>query len=360
MSPSHPRTAAPAAPELSDRSRRVLSLLVREYIEHGEPVSSLWLASQAGLQVSSATVRNVLARLEELGLVHQPHTSAGRVPTDLGYRVYVDMLVESKRQRRPPPEFEALVRQSGSLGEALSTASHELSRTLRYVSFALAPASATTTLRRIDFVALDARHVLVVLVSAGGHVVHKVVEVGELDAIAPEDLVRAANYINAEFAGQPLEAIRATILARLSEDRVLYDRLMARALTLASSTLREVSSEPELVVTGVSTLMDEATPEDRSLPLTALRALLAMIEEKHRLVLLLNQYIDGPGLTVVIGAEHSAPALHPLSLVASTTEEDGRTTTVGVIGPTRMRYSRTIAAVESTARLVGRRLIDGN
>lgn len=356
MSPMHPRAAGPAAPDLSDRSRRVLSLLVREYIEHGEPVSSLWLASHAGLQVSSATVRNVLARLEELGLVHQPHTSAGRVPTDLGYRVYVDMLLESRRQRRSAPEIEAIVRQSGSLGEALSTASHELSRTLKYVSFALAPASASTTLRRIDFIALDAHRVLVVLVSAAGQVVHKVVELG--DAVAPDDLVRASNYLNAEFAGQPLESIRAVILRRLSEDRVLYDRLMARALTLASATLQEVPADPELVVTGVSSLMDDLTPEDRSLPLTALRALLAMIEEKHRLVLLLNHYIDGPGLTVVIGAEHSAPALYPLSLVASTTEEDGRKTTVGVIGPTRMRYSRTIAAVETAARVVGRKLAD--
>jgi heat-inducible transcriptional repressor len=200
--------------------------------------------------------------------------------------------------------------------------------------------------------------VLVVLVSAAGHVVHKVLELG--DAVAPDDLVRAANYLNAEFAGQPLETIRATILARLSEHRVLYDQLMARALTLASSTLEEVSSEPELVVTGVSALVEDGTPDDRALPMAALRALLAMIEEKHRLVLLLNRYIDGPGLTVVIGAEHSTPALQSLSLVASTTEEDGRTTTVGVIGPTRMRYSRTIAAVERAALVVGRKMIDGN
>ena len=360
MSPTHPRAASPAAADLSDRSRRVLSLLVREYIEHGEPVSSLWLASHAGLQVSSATVRNVLARLEELGLVHQPHTSAGRVPTDLGYRVYVDMLLESKRQRRPAPEFEALVRQSGSLGEALSTASHELSRTLKCVSFALAPASASTTLRRVDFVALDPRHVLVVLVSAASQVVHKVVELPEDEPIGPQDLVRAANYLNAEFAGQPLEAIRAALLARLSEDRLLYDRLMARALTLASSTLQQLPSEPELVVTGMSSLVDESAAEDRSLPLAALRTLLGMIEEKHRLVQLLSGYIEGPGLTVVIGTEHSTPALQSLSLVASTTADEGRTTTVGVIGPTRMRYSRTIAAVESTAFAVGRKLVDGN
>jgi heat-inducible transcriptional repressor len=358
MSPNSPRPSVPPPLDLSERARRVLSLLVREYVEHGEPVSSLWLASHSSLQVSSATVRNVLARLEELGLVHQPHTSAGRVPTDLGYRLYVDMLLDARRQPRPAPELEAMVRQSGTFGQALSSASQELARTLKYVSFALAPASASTTLRRIDFVSLDAHHVLVVLVTAGSQVVHKVLELAE--ATGPADLARAAVHLNEQFAGQQLEAIRATVLARLSEDRVLYDRMMARALTLASSTLNDVSTEPTLVVSGVSALVDEASPEEGGVPITALRALLSMIEEKHRLVVLLNGYIEGPGLTVVIGAEHTSPALRPLSLVASTTVDEGRATTMGVIGPTRMRYSRSIAAVEGASLAVGRKLIDGN
>jgi len=332
---------------------------VRQYIEHGEPVSSLWLASHAGLQVSSATVRNVLARLEELGLVHQPHTSAGRVPTDIGYRVYVDMLLEAKRQQRPvQTDLEARMLQAGSVGDALSTASHELSRTLKCVSFALAPASDRTALRRIDFVSLDAHRILVVLVSTDGQVVHKVLEVSE--PISPSDLAQAANYVNSEFVGQQLAAIRDAIVARLQEDRVLYDRLMARALTLASSTLEDVSPEPQLFVHGMSALLDEAGAEEGALPVTALRAVLAMIEEKHRLVLLLDEYVDGPGLTVVIGGEHTAPALRPLSLVASTAVDDGRVTTVGVLGPTRMRYSRTIAAVENATRLIGRKMADSH
>ena len=343
--------------ELSDWSRRVLSLLVREYIEHGEPVSSLWLASHAGMQVSSATVRNVLARLEELGLVHQPHTSAGRVPTDLGYRVYVDMLLDAKRaQRQMQPDLEARMRQAGSVEDALSTASHELSRTLKCVSFALAPASDRTALRRFDFVSLDAHRVLAVLVSTDGHVVHKVLEMA--DPVSPSDLTQAANYLNAEFAGQLLSAIRDAMIARLQEDRVLYDRLMARALTLASSTFEEVSSEPQLFVHGMSSLLQEGGPEEGALPIAALRAVVGMIEEKHRLVMLLDEYVEGPGLTVVIGGEHSSPALRSFSLVASTAGDEGRVTTVGVLGPTRMRYSRTIAAVESAARLVGQRMTD--
>jgi heat-inducible transcriptional repressor len=333
----------------------VLSLLVREYIEHGEPVSSLWLASHAGTPVSSATVRNVLAKLEDLGLVHQPHTSAGRVPTDLGYRVYVDMLLEGKRaQRLLQPDLEARMRQAGSVEGALATASHELSRTLKCVSFALAPASDRMALRRVDFVSLDGTRVLAVLVSTDGHVVHKVLEVR--DPATPSELTQAANYLNAEFAGQPLSAIREVMQTRLQEDRLLYDRLMARALTLVSSALEDVSPEPQLFVHGMSSLLQEGGPEEGSPPMAALRAVVAMIEEKHRLVMLLDEYVEGPGLTVVIGGEHSSPTLRPFSLVASTAGEEGRVTTVGVLGPTRMRYSRTIAAVESAARLVGQRM----
>ena len=352
------RGPALPSPDLSDWSRRVLSLLVREYIEHGEPVSSLWLASHAGMQVSSATVRNVLARLEELGLVHQPHTSAGRVPTDLGYRMYVDMLLEAKRaQRQMQPDLEARMRQAGSVEGALSAASHELSRSLKCVSFALAPASDGTALRRFDFVALDERRVLAVLVSTDGHVVHKVLEL--TDPVSPSELTQAANYLNSEFAGQPLSTVREVMLSRLQEDRVLYDRLMARALTLASSTFDEMSPEPQLFVHGMSSLLQEGGPEEGALPIAALRAVVGMIEEKHRLVMLLDEYIEGPGLTVVIGGEHTSPALRPFSLVASTAAGDeGRVTTVGVLGPTRMRYSRTIAAVESAARLVGQRMTD--
>jgi len=183
---------------------------------------------------------------------------------------------------------------------------------------------------------------------------------GSTSSRSTSDLAQAANYVNSEFVGQQLAAIRDAIVARLQEDRVLYDRLMARALTLASSTLEDVSPEPQLFVHGMSSLLDEAGADEGALPITALRAVLAMIEEKHRLVLLLDEYVDGPGLTVVIGGEHTAPALRPLSLVASTAVDDGRVTTVGVLGPTRMRYSRTIAAVESATRLIGRKMADSH
>ena len=150
-----PHSPRYAAPELSDRVLRLLGALVREYIEHGEPVSSQWLAGHAGCAVSSATVRNVLARLEEQGFVKQPHTSAGRVPTDLGYRQYVDVLMQGRRPARRAPDVEARLRQGGSMPEVLAHASHELARQSQHVGFAWAPA-AERLLQRIEFVPLDA------------------------------------------------------------------------------------------------------------------------------------------------------------------------------------------------------------
>jgi heat-inducible transcriptional repressor len=357
MSPSTGKRAPSTPPELSDRHRRVLGLLVREYIEHGEPVSSLWLASHSALGVSSATVRNILATLERLGFVHQPHTSAGRVPTDLGYRCYVDLLLQSRRPSRPVPGMEARLRQAGTLEDVLSDVSHELSRVSQHVGFALTPANQSTALQQIDFVALDASRVLVVLVAANSQVWHKVVSLDE--AVSPADLQQAATYVNRTFAGHSLADIRQAVLERLQEDRALYDSLIARALRLASTTLEEVAPQSRLFVYGASSLLDEGLPEGSGLTMPALRTVLAMIEDKHRLVRLLTEYIEGPGLTVVIGAEHSTPDLRNFSLVCATYSDHGQTTTVGLIGPRRMKYSRAIATVDSIAQTVGRVLDPG-
>jgi heat-inducible transcriptional repressor len=341
--------------DVPERYQRLLALLVREYIERGEPVSSLWLARESGLDVSSATVRNVLARLEELGFVRQPHTSAGRVPTDQGYRFYVDLLLHSRRPSRAVNELEARLRRAGGMGELLENVSQELSRASQHMGFAIAPGGQDATLKHVDLVALDARRVLVVVVAGAGQVTHKVVELQE--AVEPSELTQAANYLNAEFAGLPVAEVRERVLERLQEERALYDRLLARALRLASETLGEFASGTQFFVHGTSSLLEAASSDDVRVPLATLRALLVMMEEKHRLVQILSEYLEGPGLTVVIGTEHTEPGLQNLSLVASTYTDSGRQGLIGVIGPTRMRYSRSIAAVDSASRAVTRVLI---
>src|SRR6185369_10738126 len=200
------------------------------------------------------------------------------------------------------------------------------------------------------FVALGGSRVLVVVVSLGSRVMQKVIDAGE--DVRPDDLVQAANYLNTEFSGLPMLDIRAAVSARLQQERTLYDQLLTRALRLARSTLEELPSAQTFHVEGAASLLDGSAHEGVSL--ATLRALLEMMEEKERMVYLLNQYIDGPGLTIVIGAEHSSPDLRQFSLIASTAVEGGAMRTVGVIGPTRMHYSRTIALVDGTTQAVSR------
>jgi heat-inducible transcriptional repressor len=345
-------------PTLSARGAQILSALVGEYIDTAEPVGSARLAHRTGLGVSSATVRNTLAELEELGYLQQPHTSAGRIPTDRGYRFYVDQLLAAPRPLRSGAAVEAQLRRdagSPALAEdVLAAVSLVLSRASRLVAFAL-PMAADGILKEIEFVPLSSTKVLVVVVADGGQVSRKAIDVG--DDVRPQDLRQAANYLNTEFAGMPLEQIRQAVMERLHQERTLFDALRSRALRLAQSGLEELPRRSPLFVDGASSLLDEAA-EDSNVPLSTLRALLRMVEEKERLVLLLNQYIDGPGLTIVIGQEHRTPDLRPFSLVAATYADGPRRGTVGVIGPMRMHYSRTIAVVDGVAHAVSRVLRD--
>jgi heat-inducible transcriptional repressor len=337
-------------PELSDRSRRVLALLVREYIERGEPVSSLWIARRGGLGLSSATVRGILARLEEAGYVYQPHTSAGRVPTDLGYRCYVDQLLQGRRAPRPAPGVEARLRQAGTVEDVLANVSQELSRASHQVGFALA-ANDASSFQHIDFVPLDGTRVLVVVIATGGQICHKVIQLD--DSMRAVDLEQAANFLNTEFAGLPLGRVREAVLARLREERTLYDALMSRALQLASTTFLDLPPQTAVIIQGTSLLLEDVTEESRQ-SLETLRALFRMIEDKHRLVQLLNEYIDGDGVTVVIGTEHTTADLRHFSLVASSFTQGQQSGAIGVIGLTRMRYSRAISAVDSVSLAVSR------
>jgi heat-inducible transcriptional repressor len=344
-------------PDATDRSKRVLAALVREYITSGEPVASSLLVTAAGLGVSSATVRSILARLEEEGFVQQPHTSAGRIPTDRGYRFYVDLLLESKRPGRAATAVEARLRRDSPdrlIDSLLPQVSHVLSQASRSIGFAIRPAHEAAVFDRVEFVPLGGTRVLVVIVASGGHVIQKVIDVGE--PLEADDLRQAANYLNAEFTGLPLHRAREAVHDRIHEERLLYDALLARAMRLATSAFADLPDDQTIYVEGASSLLDDAT----GLTVQTLQALLQMIEEKQTLLQLLNAYIDGPGLTVVIGAEHLNPNLRPFSLILSTYDDGSGIGTVGVIGPTRMRYSRAIAVVDGAAQAVSRVLRDPN
>jgi len=207
---------------------------------------------------------------------------------------------------------------------------------------------------RVEFVPLSSCRVLVVIVARGGHVVQKAIDTAE--PLTADDLRQAANYLNAEFSGLPLNRAREAVLERIKEERLLYDALLARAMRLAAFTFADLPEDQSIHVEGAAALIEEA----HGLTLGTLQALVQMIEEKQRLVRLLNEYIDGPGLTIVIGAEHQDPNLRPFTLIASTFDDGTTSGTVGVLGPTRMRYPRTIAVVDAAAQAVSRVLRNPN
>ena len=348
-------------PALSDRTRRILATLVRSYIETGEPVASATLAQKVGLNLSSATVRNVLAQLEDMGYVWQPHTSAGRVPTDLGYRCYVDMLLDTRRSTKDVSAVEARLRQEAGdaplMDDLLSSTSHVLSEASKGVGFAIAPPNARALFQRIEFVPLSGTRILVVVVASGNQVSQKTVDIGE--SVNISELVQAANYLNAEFSGHTLDDVRAGVTERLKEERSLYDQLLGLALRIASSSFDNLDRPTSVYLDGTSTLLEEVV-QASGISASTLRTLWRMVEEKQRLVRMLNEYIDGPGLTVVIGAEHSDPELRPFSVIASSFFDGRSTGTVGVIGPTRMRYNKAISVVDIAALAVARVLRDVN
>ena len=356
VSSSQHRRAGHPPPQLSSRARAILAAVVQSYIERGEPISSLWLTRHSRFGVSSATLRNKMAELEELGYVHQPHASAGRIPTDRGYRCYVDLLLEARRPARSSRNVEARLRRASAVGNLLHNVPHELSRASHHLSFAMAPSGEGSAFKQINFVPLDRQRVLVVVVAASGHVSHKVISVSE--ALRPVDLTQAANYLNQEFAGLPLYEVRRAIVEQLESERTLCNVLRARALQLARNTFENLS-ETSLFVQGTSLLLDNATDDDDSSSMSSLSTLFEMIEEKDRLVRLLNGYIDDPGMIIIIGTEHRTENLQNLSLIASTYFDGNQIGCVGIIGPRRMRYDRSIAAVEGVSRTVSRLLGTG-
>jgi len=267
------------------------------------------------------------------------------------------LLLDSKRSGRMASAVESRLRRDSStalLDSLLPQVSHMVSQASGHIGFALRPAHEAAVFDRVEFIPLGGARVLVVIVARGGHVIQKPIEVAEdLDA---DDLREAANYLNAEFSGLPLYRAREAVLERINEERLLYDALLHRAMLLANSTFADLPFSPTIYVEGAASLLEET----HGLTLGTLQTLLQLIEEKQRLVRLLNEYIDGPGLTVVIGAEHPNPNLRSFSLIASTYGEGDTIGTIGVIGPTRMRYSRAIDVVDGAAQAVARVLRDPN
>ncbi len=335
--------------ELSQRSRQILEAIVEDYIATAEPVGSSAVARRHSLSFSSATVRNVMANLEEMGLLTSPHTSAGRIPTEKAYRFYVDSLVALRQVTRE--EKRQIIRHCRTAGSGLSGILKETSRTLstlsNYMGIVVAPRFTTDVFRHIEFIRLGNRRILAILVSSNGAVQNRLLETGE--DMTQDDLLRMGTYLNSLMEGLTIAEARQRILQEMQNEKNQYDQMMSRALMLSEQAVT-VESE-EVFVEGQARILDQPEFSD----VGRMREIFRAVEHKGQLVQLLNQCMTAEGVQIYIGSESPGSSSAGVSLIASRFVTGSNTVGIlGVIGPTRMGYSNVIPIVDYTARLVSR------
>lgn len=334
---------------LDERQREVLRAIVQEYISSGGPVGSSQLARRAEFDVSSATMRNVMSDLEDLGYLEKPHTSAGRIPTDRGYRFYVDSLV---RLRDPTPRDRELIRQNLSAEAGVEEALQEASRVLHFITrhagIVVAPKPNATIFQRIEFVRLRENRVLAVLVSSSGQVLNKVFTIDF--PISVDDLVQSANYLNELLGRSPLDEVRARIQNEMEQERAAYDELARKALQLGMAATQMPTAE-RLLIEGTGSFLDAPEFAD----VERARALFRALEEKTKLLDLLDRVQRAKEMQIFIGSESDFSSAGEVSVIASPYGTDNQMLgAVGIIGPTRMNYQRVIPLVNFTAQVLSR------
>ena len=338
---------------LSQRSRQILEAIVEDYIATAEPVGSNAVARRHALPLSSATIRNVMASLEELGLLASPHTSAGRIPTDKGFRLYVDSLV-GLRTITHTEKKQILKRcreTGGNLTDLLREASRTLSSLSSYTGIVVAPRFTTGMFRQIEFIKLGPRRILAILVTCSGAVQNRIVEVDQ--EFLAEDLVRMSNYLNSTLEGLSISQLHEKILHEMEQEKSRYDQLMLKALSLSKQALPE--EQDEVYIAGQSRIFEQPEFNDVS----KMREIFQAFEEKGRLIKLLSNCMQAQGVQIFIGSETPLKEIAGMSLITSTYMSGANTIgLMGVIGPTRMGYSSVIPIVDYTAQLVSRLLTE--
>jgi heat-inducible transcriptional repressor len=334
---------------VNERAQHFLKVLIERYIREGEPVGSRTLARDAGMDLSPATIRNVMADLEEQGLIESPHTSAGRVPTVIGYRLFVDSLVTLK-----PVERQEVEQLRGRLGsrysppELLETASELLSSVTHMAGLVLIPRREQFFFRQLEFLPLSENRVLAILVTREQEVINQIIKTQR--EYSRSELEEASNFLNREFSGRTLAEVRERLVQGMRENRAEMDRVMRRALEMADAVLAGDGGKEDLFISGQTNLMDFSELTD----LRRLRELFETFNKKHEILHLLDACLHADGMQIYIGEESGYRELDQCSLVTAPYEVDGRVVGVlGVIGPTRMAYDRVIPLVDITAKLLG-------
>ena len=331
---------------LDDRAKLLLKVLVERYIADGQPIGSRTLSRSSGLELSPATIRNVMADLEELGLIASPHTSAGRIPTARGYRLFVDTMLTAQRQDLVAPQLPAEQPQ-----KVIANAAHLLSNLSQFVGVVMAP-KRSSVFKQIEFVKLSERRVLVIIVAPDGDVQNRVMFTdSELDS---SQLIEAANYLNSHYAGLDIEQVRERLRTEVEQLRSQVADLMQAVVNISAEALSPATQEEQVVIAGQSNLL---AVSDFSHDMHNLRRAFDLFEQKTQILRLLDFSSQAEGVRIFIGGESHIVPIEELSVVSAPYEVDGQIVgTLGVIGPTRMPYDKMIQIVDITSKLVSNAL----
>lgn len=338
---------------LDDRAKSLLKALVERYIADGQPVGSRTLAKATGMELSPATIRNVMSDLEDLGLIASPHTSAGRIPTARGYRLFVDTMLTVRRDQlvASVADIAGASLEASAPHRVISHAAHMLSSLSQFVGVVMAPRR-PSVFRHIEFLSLSDRRVLVIIVSPDGDVQNRVIHTQV--AFSQTQLLEAANFLNAHYAGLTMEAVRERLKTELDALRSEIAGLMQAAMDIGA---QPPAPQDEVVIAGERNLLSVS---EFSSDMDNLRRLFDLFEQKTQLVRLLDVSAQADGVRIYIGGESQVVPYEDLSVVTAPYEVDGQVVgTLGVIGPQRMPYERMIQIVDVTAKLVSNALSHG-
>jgi heat-inducible transcriptional repressor len=338
---------------LDERSREILQWAISTFITTGKPVGSRTISRHSREQLSAATVRNIMADLEERGYLRQPHHSAGRIPTDKAYRLYVDYML--KKQEITPHErylIDSSLKAEDGPDQLMARTSHVLSQVSRNLGIVVSPPISQVALEHIQFIKLSDNRVLVILVSRAGIVQNRVIHPSE--EFSQLELDHAGRYIVEHFKDKTLQDIKSLISKMIGEERAVFDQFVRRVILLSSQTFSEAAQdgESEIYLDGTANLIKNPDFTD----ITRMRVLFEAIEQRSRLASLISQCITGDTqeVRIAIGAENALPGIEDCTLITSRYVVDEKTIgSLGILGPTRMEYARAISLVEYVARIVG-------
>ena len=342
--------------KLAERSQYLFKILVERYIADGQPIGSRTLARDAKLDLSPATIRNVMADLEDLGLIMAPHTSAGRVPTVRGYRLFVDSIVTFRNLsqseiRRMATSLEG----DDDIQALLNATSKMLSEVTKLAGLVMIPISDRRALRQVEFLSLNDNRVLAILVTNDREVENRIIKTNRV--YSPSELTQAANYLTTAFAGRDIDAVKQGLIKEMTAAREQMNQLMALVIEMSQKIFFDTETPKDYVLAGQTNLMEINELSD----IERLRNLFEAFNQKRDILHLLDQALNSSGVQIFIGEESGYEVLDHCSVVTSTYADEHRTLGVlGVIGPTRMEYERVIPIVDLTAKMLSAALNSRN